>query len=124
MMRVLDLIARGTRVGEPPDRNALAAREPHLSDTQLDRMLGELRDARCAHRTELGTWVLLRDPTTVSLAELFEAGHYRWPTQHELARYRARATPGDHPLLALLEQAASAQEGLLGNPVASVLPPA
>jgi len=123
LLRVLDLIARCTRAGEPPTRNALAAHEPYLSDTLLDRMLGELRDARCAHRTELGTWVLLRDPASVPLVELFDAGQYRWPTALELARYRALSKQRGQPLLALLEQAASAQDGILKRPVASVLAP-
>jgi membrane protein len=122
LLRVFDRIAEATRLGDPLSRDRIAAEEPHLSDGQLDRFLAELRAARCAHRTEVGTWVLLRDPATVPLRELFEAGPYRWPTPEELARCSARASERERGILALLDEAVRGQAGLLARNAASTLP--
>jgi membrane protein len=123
LLRVFAQVAAGSRAGLPPGRNALAAGEPHLSDAQLDRMLGELRDLRCAYRTDSGNWVLLRDPAAVTLAELFEAGPYRWPTAAELSRWRGRAGSAEPAMLGLFDAATASQEQLLGRPAAGFFPP-
>lgn len=122
LLRVYGAIAGATRAGQPPTRNQLAQREPHLADGQLDRILAELRDRGCVHRTDYGTWALLRDPGTVPLRELFEGGGYRWPTSEELARCQAAAGPAPSAIVALLGQAAAAQAAALARPASSVLP--
>ena len=122
LLRVYGRIAAASRAGEPPTRDALAAAEPSLSDGQLDRFIAELTLARCVHRSELGTFSLLRDPAGVALAELFAGGPYRWPEDDELARLRALSRPEDAAVLALAADGAAAQGAVLARPAASVLP--
>jgi len=120
LLRIYGRIASASRAGEPPTRNALAAAEPALSDGQLDRFLAELGRARCIHRSELGTFSLLRDPAGVPLAELFGGGPYRWPDAGELARVsRGEAAA---PVAAVLADGAAAQAAVLARPASSVLP--
>lgn len=120
LLRIYGRIASASRAGEPPTRNALAAAEPALSDGQLDRFLAELGHARCIHRSELGTFSLLRDPGGVPLAELFAGGPYRWPDAAE----QARAARGEAaaPVVAVLADGAAAQAAVLARPASSVLP--
>lgn len=122
LLRVYGRIATATRSGEPPTRDALAAADPWLSDGQLDRFLAELLAARCVHRTEVGTWVLLRDPATVPLSELFAGGPYRWPEAGELARCRERFGADTPAVVEVLARGAEAQSAALGRAVATVLP--
>jgi membrane protein len=122
LLRVYGRISTASRSGEPPTRDALAAADPWLSDGQLDRFLAELLAARCVHRTEVGTWVLLRDPATVPLSELFAGGPYRWPEAGELARCRERFGADTPAVVEVLARGAEAQAAALGRAVASVLP--
>ena len=124
LLRVYGRIAAATRAGEPPTRDALAAADPWLSDGQLDRFLAELLAARCVHRTEVGTWVLLRDPATVPLSELFAGGPYRWPEAGELARCRERFGVDTPAVVEVLARGAEAQAAALGRAAATVLPAA
>lgn len=121
LLRIYGRIAAASRAGEAPTRNALAAAEPALSDGQLDRFLAELSAARCIHRSELGTFGLLRDPAGVPLAELFASGPYRWPDVGELARAQAGPAAGAPAVMALLAAGAVAQDGVLARPAADVL---
>jgi membrane protein len=122
LLRVYGHIAAATRKGDPPTRDALAAADPWLSDGQLDRFLAELLRARCVHRSEVGTWVLLRDPATVPLAELFAGGPYRWPESGELERCRERFGVETPAVVDVLSQGAEAQSAALARTAAAVLP--
>lgn len=121
LLKVFDLIAQATRSGAPLTRNQIAAQTNNLTDDQLDRFLAELRTARCVHCTDVGTWALLRDPATVTLGELFEAGPYRWPTVNELEASKAVNAITDPRLRALLDEAAERQSALLARPAATAL---
>ncbi|MFO0029409.1 MAG: YihY family inner membrane protein [Pseudomonadota bacterium] len=121
LLRIYGRIAAASSAGEAPTRNALAAAEPALSDGQLDRVLAELSVARCIHRSELGTFGLLRDPAGVPLAELFAGGPYRWPDVGELAQAQAGLAAGAPAVMALLAAGAVAQDGVLSRPAADVL---
>jgi membrane protein len=122
LLRVYGRIAAASRAGEPPTRDGLAAAEPTLSDGQLDRFLAELTTARCIHRSELGTFSLLRDPAGVALAELFAGGPYRWPDEPELARLRAAPADAAAGIVAMLADGAAAQSTVLARPASSVVP--
>lgn len=121
MLRTYRRIVEGARLGRPPSRAELLARDPGLSDAQLDRFLTEMRAARLVQRGESGEWVPLRDPATVNLRELFEAGAHRWPTERDLARLAESGAPEDAAIRRWIVAGHTALSAALAAPLSEML---
>jgi len=79
LLRVLQHFAAAQREGKGLHSEELCRRERFLSDDLIQRYLGDLHAAGLVTRAEAGEWVLSRDLSTVDLADLYRAGHYRLP---------------------------------------------
>lgn len=121
LLRVLRHVAQAAARGAPLDRTRILLREPGLTDEQLDRFLQLLRDHQVIQQNESCGWLLLRDPSAVPVAELFEAGDFRLPNEAEIKRLEARATDDDAPLLAWLAEARASIRSAVGRPVAGMI---
>lgn len=122
LLRVYRRIVRAGQEGRPLDRGALEALEPGLTEDQFDRYLALLRDHQLVQRTDAGAFVALRDPATVRLNELFDAGRFGLPNAAELERLKARCDDDDAPLLEWLEQARGAVQGAFAVSAARIMP--
>jgi membrane protein len=58
----------------------LKERVNNLTDDLLQRFLADFDALKLVSRSELGTWVLARDLTAVTLLDLYRTGHYPLPT--------------------------------------------
>lgn len=79
LLRVLGHFVTAHREGRGLHSKELLAAEPYLTDDLLQRYLGDLNRVHIAQRTEVGEWVLSRDPAATRLVELYEEGGYRLP---------------------------------------------
>jgi membrane protein len=79
LLRVLGHFVTAHREGRGLHSKELLAAEPYLTDDLLQRYLGDLNRLHIAQRTEVGEWVLSRDPAATRLVELYEEGGYRLP---------------------------------------------
>ena len=122
LLRVYRRIVRAGQQGKPVDRAALEIAEPGLTEDQFDRYLALLRDHQLVQRTDAGAFVALRDPATVRLNELFDAGRFGLPNAGELERLKARGDADDAPLLEWLEQARGAVQGAFAVSAARIMP--
>lgn len=85
--RLLGHLGDAQTVGKALSREALFELEPLSGETQLVRLLSQLREARFVSRDENGDWLLARDLDALSLGELYDRGDYPLPLD-ELDRLR------------------------------------
>ncbi len=117
LLRLLGHFARAQRAGRGLRRDALLHAEPFLTDDLLQRYLGDLQRAGVLRRSEIGEWVVARDLGSVTLAQLYEEGHYRIPldTAERCALVQGAGT-------ARLAQAAATTRSALDATLADLYP--
>ncbi len=71
LYRIVGRLWRAGNEGRSLSLEALLLQEPGLAYTEAGELLQLLHDAGWAETTESGGWVLLRDPATVSLGDLY-----------------------------------------------------
>jgi membrane protein len=124
LVRTVRHIAEATRLGASISRNALHGAEPALSDAALDRILDLLRGLHLVQRTETGDYVLVRDPASVRVADLFAADpRLRWPVAAEFETFERVAGPEDAALCAWLRTALDGQGIWLQRTLAELMAP-
>ena len=121
LLRMYRNIVRAGQQGAPIARAQLELAEPGLTDEQLDRFFKLLREHQIVQLTDAGAYVALRDPATVRLNELFDAGRFGLPGTPELERLRARGDPDDVPLLEWLSDARAAVQGAFAVSAARIM---
>lgn len=122
LLRVYRRIVRAGQGGTPIGRAHIVVDEPGLTEEQLDRFFTLMREHQLVQRTDDGCWVALRDPATVRLAELFDAGRFGLPGAAELERLKARNDPDDAPLIEWLTDARAAVQGAFSVSAARIMP--
>jgi len=80
LLRLLGRFLERRRTGGGLDSEDILHLEPMLSDSQVQRMLGQLHKIGVVDCTESGQWVLTRDLDAMPLEELYEACQLRIPT--------------------------------------------
>lgn len=120
LLRVLKRVAAASRSGTPISRAALVRAEPDTAVEDLERAANQLIRARLVGTSASGL-VLLRDPASVGLAELFEAGAHRMPSLADLALLREQVSDEDRRLVEWLDAAANAQQCALSVRAGDVL---
>jgi len=80
LLRLLGRFVERRREGEGLDSEAILHLEPMLSDSQVQKMIGQLHKIGVIDCTEGGQWVLTRDLDTMTLEALYEACQLRIPT--------------------------------------------
>ncbi|MEO5596747.1 MAG: YihY family inner membrane protein, partial [Lysobacteraceae bacterium] len=81
MLRVLGRFAEARERGEGLGSEQLHALEPMLTDDMLQDMLGALGQISLVQRKDSGQWLLSRDLSAVTMAEIYEAAGLRVPTR-------------------------------------------
>ncbi|HVF33828.1 MAG TPA: YihY family inner membrane protein [Candidatus Saccharimonadia bacterium] len=122
LLRMYRNIVRAGQQGTPVTRAQLELAEPGLTDEQLDRFFKLLREHQLVQLTDASAYVALRDPATVRLNEIFDAGRFGLPGTPELERLRARGDPDDAPLLEWLSDARAAVQGAFAVSAARIMP--
>ena len=122
LLRTYRRIVRAGQQATPLDRGKLELLEPGLTQEQLDRFFCLLTEHQLVQRTDSGAWVALRDPATVRLNELFDAGRFGLPGLAELERLKARGDPDDGPLIEWLAEARAAVQGAFAVSAARIMP--
>ncbi|MDO5505178.1 MAG: YihY family inner membrane protein [Pseudoxanthomonas suwonensis] len=79
LLRMLGRMALARRQGLGLHSEELQRLDPMLTDNLVQDFLGALDDANIVSRAESGEWVLARDLSTLTLAQLYEACHLRVP---------------------------------------------
>lgn len=105
--------ARGNAVSSAELRD----REPFLTDDLLDRFLKDLENAGVIQRSEVGSWLMIRNLSTLRLVDLYEAGHYRIPLDGSLDASE------DLPGLGILRTGAAELATTLSAPLSAVYAP-
>ena len=93
LLRVLARFAAVQRQGAALSAATLLAVEPFLDDDLLQRYLLDLQRTAVVRRTERGDWMLARALDSITLAELYETGHYRLSTSAEAVASAAHGLP-------------------------------
>lgn len=107
LFRIVGYLWRAQRDGRVLQEHELQSLESDASDEQLQRLLNDLRVARIAGRDDRGGWMLLRDPSELTLLDLYRCGLYVLPLE---ARVGEPLTGRDAWDRALLENLASLSE--------------
>jgi len=117
LVRVIGHFAAAQRAGRGVHSDALLRAEPFLTDDLLQRYLGDLQRTGLIRRSEVGEWVVARDLSVTTLAELYEEGGYRLPlhARDATALVRSAATP-------LLDALGARTGEALDVPLAKVFP--
>ena len=116
LLRVLACFVAAQRTGRGLCSEDLLAAEPFLTDDLLQRYLGDLHRVGLIQRNELGEWVVVRDPESIELLEIYREGDYRLATD---AAAPAASTP---PAAALLAQLGEHVRATLAVPLAVLFP--
>lgn len=123
MLKSLRAVVAADRRGGSGTRDTLLELQPGLTDAQLDHALDHLRAQRILHIDGEHELTTLREPSDVTLLELFEGGRYAWPTGHDVARMRTLADADDAPLVALIRDLHDALAPPLRQSAAAVIEP-
>ena len=116
--RLVGHLAVAQARGETLSREQLMDLEEEASELQIVRLLCELRDKRMVTRDEDGNWLLLRDPGTVTLGELYRLGDYFLPVAE--APDLPQSGPWDRDYVEALEQLRRQGEGFWERPLKSL----
>jgi membrane protein len=100
--RLVGHLAVAQAKGETLSREQLMELEERASELQIVRLLCELREKRVVTRDEEGNWLLLRDPATLTLGELYRLGDYFLPVAE--APHLPQTGPWDRDYVTALEQ--------------------
>ena len=122
LLRMYRRIVRAGQQAVPLDRAQLELLEPGVTEEQFDRFFKLLHEHQLVQRTDSGAYVALRDPATVRLNELFDAGRFGLPGAAELERLKARGDPDDAPLIEWLGEARAAVQGAFAVSAARIMP--
>lgn len=95
LARIVAHFTVAQRAGAGLHSDTLLQAEPFLTDDLLHRYLGDMQRVGMIRRSEVGEWIVSRDLSAITLAELYEHGGYRVPAHHAEASalVRSAATP-------------------------------
>lgn len=79
LLRMLGRLALARRDGVGLHSDQLQELDPMLTDDMVQDFLCSLADAHIVTRAETGEWMLTRDLSSITLADLYEACHLRIP---------------------------------------------
>jgi membrane protein len=79
LLRLLARFQQARESGRGLHSHELERLEPMLTDALVQQMLAQLCEINLVRRTEDGEWLLARDLSSLSLAELYEACQLRIP---------------------------------------------
>lgn len=113
--RLVGHLAVAQAGGETLSREQLMELEEEASELQIVRLLCELRDERVVTRDEDGNWLLLRDPATLTLGELYRLGDYFLPVAE--GPDLPQAGPWDRDYVQALDQLRQQGEGFWERPL-------
>ena len=120
LVRVLGHFVQAQREGRGLDAEALRLRESFLDDNLTQRYLADLDRAHLIQRSESGDFVLVRDPASTTLFDLYAATDYRLPLQaSELSDSDAAI---DRPSSLPLDVAADELRKLWNLPISEIFP--
>lgn len=120
LMHVIKHFAAAQRAGRGLDEDSLRKCASFFSDDLLRRYLDDLQQAGMIRRTEDEEWVLICNLETVSLADLYEAGHYRLPLDAELFKHLCVDLPP--PLRQTVDELAGCVRDNLEIPMSRMYP--
>lgn len=112
--RVTGHLWRAQQEGETLSLAELARHEPGADDARLALMLDRLYQARIARGDEDGRWVLIRDPGSLTLLDLYRASGFPLPLP---ADEPAGTDAWNRQLFAVLSGLAEPAEQYLGRPL-------
>jgi len=92
LYRLLEHLWQAQQKGQGLTELALFKLEPDAGDDQIQQLLENLRQADVLRRDEAGEWVLVRDLSQFSIADLYASGHYVMPLTGELDPDRVSVT--------------------------------
>lgn len=118
LLRLIGRFSEAREHGKGLHLDDIRQREPMLTDSLVQHMLGQLHAAGLLARAESGEWLLARDLDAVSLADLYEICHLRVPIAEAWLPGRDDAL-GDAAVRALDDLRIPLRE-LLRRPVASI----
>ena len=78
-LRLLGHLWDAQRVGTTLSSAEILAREPAMTDAQLQRLLGDLERARLVGRSDAGDWMLAADLAEVPMSSLYRASDFVLP---------------------------------------------
>lgn len=119
MLRLLGRLREAQLSGIGLAAGELAAQLPDVPEGTIAELLGLLERERIAQRTDIGSWILSRDPETVRLRALYRGGSFLLPLSHGKHLQQA---PGslDARVEQLCESAAQAAEKSLDGALADL----
>ena len=79
LVRICGHLWQAQRGGTGLTEAELMRLETKVSEARLVDLLDTLRQARVVRRSETGLWMLVRDPTEVTLLDLYQAGDFVMP---------------------------------------------
>ncbi len=79
LLRLAQHFVEAQRTGSELDEADLIGRERFLTVELLQRYIADLQRVDMIRRAEGGGWVMVRDPDSVSVGDLFRTGDYRLP---------------------------------------------
>lgn len=120
LLRLLSRLRESQRLGVGLSVGELAAQLPNVPESNIASLLGLLERERIAQRTDLGTWVMSRDPDLVRLRTLYRQGDFLLP----LASGKHEQTGTSDELIdSICERAAMACERELDLPLTEICRP-
>lgn len=118
LLRLLGRLREAQRQGVGLSVGELAAQLPKVPEATIASLLGLLERERIAQRSDLGTWILSRDPDLVRLRALYRSGGFLLPLA--TGRRPQRGLSVDERIDGICEQAATACEQALDLPLTEV----
>lgn len=120
-LRLLGHLWAAQRVGVTLSSAELLAREPAVTDAQLQRLLGDLDRARLVGQADNGDWMLAADLAEVPMSSLYRASDFVLPLGEldDIPADRA----GDEALMESLQTIDNAGGPMLERPIKSYLRP-
>lgn len=93
LMHLLKHLVRMQHQGRGISEEALLHCERFMNDDLLDRYLHDLQQEKLVRRTDEDLWVMVRNLDDVTLAALYEIGHYRMPLDREMLDSMGQGLP-------------------------------
>ncbi len=122
LVRVLGHFVAAQREGRGLEMDDLCAYEAFLDDELAQRYLADLAQAQLIQRNENGAFVLVRDPATTTLYDLYAATNYRVPLLARSQALGATASASADAADPLLGAAADDLRRLWNLPIGEIFP--
>lgn len=121
LVRVLGHFVAAQREGRGLDAAALRSRESFLDDNLTQRFLADLDRAHLIQRSESGDFMLVCDPASVTLYDVYAAANYRLPLHEALPALNRNE--GDRAANLPMDRAAVELHKLWNLAIGEIFPP-